>query len=459
MFADKVFYHIYPLGFCGAPYNNDFSSPAGNGLCSLISHIPHLQKLGINAVYIGPLFESVAHGYDTLDYFWVDRRLGTNEDLKALVRSYHDAGIAVVLDAVLNHSGRHFFAFKDLLQNRDNSPCRDWYINVNFGKRSPFGDPFSYESWAGCYDLIKYNGHCRPLRDHLLKAVEFWINEFEIDGLRLDATAELLPDFLDELSGFCKIRHPGFWLMGEVIGGDYRNWAREGRLDSITNYQLYKGLWSCFNDHNFFELAWTLKQQFGTEGLYRHLNLYNFADNHDVNRIASTLKNKEYLYPLYGLLFTVPGIPSIYYGSEFGIKGERTRNSDHALRPCWNGEQWEKDIVDETAGGRSFCGADLEQYIAKLIYIRRTNTALWQGSYRELALSHKQFAFVREDSFHPIVVALNSGDGEHHLTISLAKMPGQKCWQDLLTGETFNLCQQGLSILLKPAQIRILRGE
>jgi glycosidase len=462
MFTGKMFYHIYPFGFCGAPWQNDFASPAGTGLRSLIEHIPHLLRLGINAVYIGPLFESTAHGYDTLDYFWADRRLGTNDDLKALTGAYHDAGIAVVFDAVLNHSGRHFFAFRDLLQNGEASPYRDWYANVDFSRRSPWGDPFSYNGWAGCFDLAQFNSRCRAVRDHLFKAVEFWINEFDIDGLRLDAAAELAPDFMDELSAFCKSRRPGFWLMGEVVGGDYRNWARAGRLDSVTNYEMYKGLWSSFNDRNFFEIAWTLNRQFGTEGLYRHIDLYNFVDNHDVNRVASSLSNTAHLFPLYGLLCTVPGIPSIYYGSEFGIRGERSKDSDRALRPRWNGGLWERSSLAGTKGAASD-GAALFRHIAALIRIRRENPALQRGAYRQLALFHEQFAFIREGAEFPsVVVAVNSAGGERSVTVS----PGRprlaapaKRWTDLLTGETFDAGPQGLLIPLGVAQIRILREE
>jgi glycosidase len=443
MFTDKIFYHIYPFGFCGAPWNNDFSSPAGGGLRSLIDHIPHLARLGINAVYIGPLFESDAHGYDTLDYFWVDRRLGTNEDLKALTRAYHEAGIAVVFDAVLNHSGRNFFAFKDLRRNLGASPCRDWYARVDFNRKSPYGDPFSYEGWAGCFDLVKFNGRCRALREHLLQAVEFWITEFDIDGLRLDAAAELLPDFMDELSAFCASLRPGFWLMGEVVGGDYRNWARPGRLHSVTNYEMYKGLWSSFNDRNFFEIAWTLNRQFGREGLYRDMALYNFADNHDVNRVASSLADRAHLFPLYGLLFTVPGIPSVYYGSEFGAEGERSRDSDRALRPRWDSIRRERD------------GAALCEHIAALIRIRRDEPALRHGAYRQLALSHEQFAFIREGNGEPVIVAVNSAGGERRIDLSPSDIPACTRWEDLLSGDSFDGDPR---IPLGPSRIRILRG-
>jgi glycosidase len=448
---NRIFYHIYPLGFCGAPLKNDFASPAGTGLRSLVEHIPHLQKMGINGVYIGPLFESSAHGYDTVDYFWVDRRLGTNGDLKALVRAYHDAGIIVILDAVFNHTGRDFFAFRDLLQKREASPYRDWYEKVDFSKRSPLGYPFSCEGWAGCYDLVKLDGNNPGCREHLLKALEFWIKEFDIDGLRLDAAADLSPDFMDALNICCKKLKPDFWLVGEVVAGNYRNWAREGRLDSVTNYELYKSLWSSLNDGNFFELAWTLKREWGPpgtpgSGMYRGIDLYNFADNHDVNRVASSLKKKEHLAILYGLLFSLPGIPSIYYGSEYGIRGERTPESDGALRPKWD-QGW-------AAGEGEFSGEALAGRIARYINIRNENPCLTEGSYRELFVSHKQYAFLRETPEDCILVAVNSSDEETTITIPPERLvSGKTQWRDLLTGDNTELREQ--TLVIKPG-IRML---
>jgi cyclomaltodextrinase / maltogenic alpha-amylase / neopullulanase len=128
--TDKIFYHIYPLGMCGSPKRNDFCSPAGNGLLSLVKHIPRLLSLGINALYIGPLFESSSHGYDTVDYYHVDRRLGNNNNLKELVRILHENGISVILDGVFNHTSRDFFAFKDIKEKRENSQYNNWYLNI-----------------------------------------------------------------------------------------------------------------------------------------------------------------------------------------------------------------------------------------------------------------------------------------------------------------------------------------
>jgi glycosidase len=430
--SSDLFYHIYPLGMCGAPLNNDFSSPAGDGLRKLIDRIPHFVSLGVTAVYIGPLFESISHGYDTVDYWHVDRRLGTDEDLANLVRSFHDQGIKVILDAVLNHTGRDFFAFRDLKEKGQASPYRHWYRNVDFGKRSPEGDQFSYEGWAGHFSLAKLDTSKPDVRTHLFDAIRHWIGDFGIDGLRLDAADVLEPDFMDALSTFCKGIKPDFWLMGEVVHGDYRNWARAGRLDSVTNYELYKGLWSSFNDRNFFEIAWSLNRQSGHDGIYRSLELYNFAENHDVNRVASMLKSGAHLFPLYGLLFTVPGIPSLYYGGEWGTRGEKKHGSDAELRPA----------IRETAEHGTLSGMPesckpridscaLESLIRNLARFRREHPALAKGSYRQVFVSNEQFAFERKYGEETLVIAVNSGANPAHP--ALADLPRERTLKELFT--------------------------
>ena len=287
----------------------------------------------MNALYLGPLFESSAHGYDTADYYQVDRRLGNNEMLSRLSAVLHQKNIRLILDGVFNHVGRDFWAFRDVLKSGRQSAYCDWFQGLDFHKRSPYNDPFSYENWNGHHNLVKLNLSNPSVKDHLFQAVDMWIREFAIDGLRLDVADCLDLHFLKELSAFCKSRRSDFWLMGEVIHGDYRKWVNPETLDSVTNYVGYKGLYSSHVDKNYFELAHTLYRQFGEKGIYRDLLLYSFADNHDVNRVASQLKNPAHLYPLYSLLFTMPGVPSIYYGSEWGIEGKRTSQSDQALRP------------------------------------------------------------------------------------------------------------------------------
>ena len=397
---DSIFYHIYPLGFCGAPAQNDFCSPANPRLEQLYGWIDHLQALGINALYLGPLFESSAHGYDTVDYYHVDRRLGNNETLTRLVSALHQKGIRVILDGVFNHVGRNFWAFHDVQTYGERSSYCGWFQGLRFGARSPYNDPFTYEGWNGHHSLVKLNLHNPVVREHLFQAVATWIREFDIDGLRLDVADCIDLDFLKALATFCKGIHPDFWLMGEVVRGDYRRWANPNTLDSVTNYECYKGLYSSLNDKNYYEIAYALERQFGKNGVYSQLPLYAFADNHDVNRVASELRNPAHLYPLYGLLFTMPGVPSIYYGSEWGIQGKRSHGTDAPLRPCLN-------LGDVSQNGPQ---PQLAYLIARLAKIRLATQALRYGGYSQLVVSHEQLAFARQTPEECIVVALNAAD-------------------------------------------------
>ena len=179
---ESVFYHIYPLGFCGAPEYND--GVQSYRLDKIVDWIPHLKELGINAVYLGPLFESSKHGYDTKDYYKVDARLGDNASFKHICEELHKNDIKIVLDGVFNHVGREFWAFKDVQENGQASQYCDWFQNLNFGGGSPMGDAFWYEGWSGCYDLVKLNLRNGNVVNHLLDAVGMWIDDFGIDGLR-----------------------------------------------------------------------------------------------------------------------------------------------------------------------------------------------------------------------------------------------------------------------------------
>lgn len=446
--CDAVFYHIYPLGMTGCPKKNDFSCPAGNTFETLATQLNLIKKLGCNALYIGPLFESTSHGYDTVDYYYVDRRLGNNQKFKEFCQTAHSMGFKIILDAVLNHTGRDFFAFKDIQQNGQNSQYKDWYLNLNFNQKSCYGDNFNYDGWAGCMDLVKLNVDNPDVRNHLFGAIKFWYQEFGIDGLRLDAADVLSPSFMDALRKFCDSLTPDLWLMGEVVHGDYNNWAHEGRLDSVTNYELYKGLWSSFNCQNFFEVAYSLNRQFGPEGIYRYAPLYNFVDNHDVNRVASTLTDFHWLFPLYGLLFTVPGIPSIYYGSEAGLRGKRNDWSDAELRPYWNFntnnlEDFAKPEVDSQA---------LKITIQKFADIRSKYDALKKGSYTQLAVTNTQFAFMREFYGQQIIVAVSCNQKDSFSSIYNAPDGN---WTDILNGGTFTK-QQLCNLQIPGNWIRIL---
>jgi cyclomaltodextrinase len=399
--TNTIFYHIYPLGCCGAPFVNEHGKPAENRLEELIKWIPYLKDLGVNGLFLGPLFASDTHGYDTIDYFFVDRRLGTNEMLIDLVKAFHTHGFKVMIDGVFNHTSRNFRAFQDIIRNRWNSHYIDWYSGIDFSKNSPYHDSFSYDCWEGHYALPKLNLNNEEVTGHIFEATEKWILHFGIDGIRLDAAYHLPDDFLRKLKRFCYSIDNEFFIMGEVIHGNYTRWVNPTMLDAATNYEIYKGLYSSHNDHNFFEIAYSLNRQFGDSGIYRNLMLYNFADNHDVDRVASRLCNKNHLYTLYALLFTIPGIPSLYYGSEIGLEGVKNHD-DSSLRP-------RLDI--ETLSGKADTSS-VRDWIKKLIALRKSSPALHMGNYHQHFISHRQFVFERNHNNETVIVALNADDKE-----------------------------------------------
>lgn len=424
---DSIFYHIYPLGLCGAPRQNDFRSDATPRLEQLYGWIDHLQNLGVNAVYLGPVFESSGHGYDTADYFEVDRRLGSNSTLSEVISAFHRNGFRVILDAVFNHVGRDFWAFRDVQEKRERSAYCDWFQGLNFEKPGPFNEPFAYAGWNGHYDLVKLNLRNPAVKEHLFQAVEMWIKEFDLDGFRLDAADCMDIGFLKELASLCRTRSSDFWLMGEVVHGNYRKWVNADTLDSVTNYECYKGLFSSHVDRNYFEIAYALNRQFGAGGLYCDAPLYNFADNHDVNRVASNLTNPAHLYTLYCLLFTMPGVPSIYYGSEWGLEAKRTNGDDTALRP-----QLDPATMSQTSPQPNLCST-----IARLARIRKSSQALRYGAYHQLFVSHEQLAFARQTSHEWVVVLVNASDKPTSFNFAVPAHFGKWLVDLLNEGETF----------------------
>lgn len=400
-YDSAVFYHIYPLGLCGCPHDNN--GETGAHFDKLNEWAEHAKRIGCNAIYIGPLFESGSHGYDTTDYRLVDRRLGTNDDFKQFVKNCHANDVKVIVDGVFNHTGRDFFAFQDIKQNRENSRYKDWYCNVNFCGNNEYNDGFSYDNWGGYNLLAKLNLWNPEVKNYHLETVKFWVDEFDIDGIRLDAADVLDFGFMKELRSFCNGLKPDFWLMGEVIHGDYSRWANNDMLHSVTNYELHKGLYSGHNDHNYFEIAHTIKR---LNGIVGDKKLYTFCDNHDVARIYSKLNNKAHMYNVAILVYTVPGIPSIYYGSEFGIPGNKENGSDWNLRPDLNLADFnEKD--------------ELPALYTTLGHLKQRFPELTYGDYRELYLTTGQFAFARCLDGRAVVTALNNADNGAHMEINL----------------------------------------
>ena len=432
-YDEAVFYHIYPLGLIGAPKTNSYGKPE-HRLNTLQPWIGHIREIGCNALYIGPLFESVGHGYETTDYKKLDSRLGTNEDLTAFVEECHRQGIRVILDGVFNHTGRDFFAFQDIKKNRENSPYKDWYCNVNFWGNNEYNDGFSYENWGGYDLLIKLNQHNPAVKEYICDVIRFWANEFKIDGIRLDAADVLDFGYMQALRQTANEIGPDFWLMGEVIHGDYTRWVNEGTLHSVTNYHLHKALYSGHNDHNYFEIAHTVRRLYEMGGNRPDgLKLYNFVDNHDVERIYTKLTNKAHFVPVHILLYTLPGVPSVYYGSEFGIEGKKERYSDDSLRPSLSLKDYESALEDNVC----------TRLIAGLGKVRQRVKALSYGDYKELVLTNRQYGFARNYCGESVLVAVNNDENEAAMSLPASNVPQ---YREMLSGETANVTDGHINI-------------
>lgn len=429
---NSTFYQIYPIGFCGAPVHNDGQCVPRIRKLSLWAD--YLKGLGVDAVLLNPIFESDNHGYDTRDFKTLDCRLGTNEDFVQVCQSLHSCGVRIVLDGVFNHVGRGFWAFRDVCEKKWNSPYKDWF-HINFDGNSGYDDGFWYEGWEGHYELVKLNLQNPAVTDYLLECVRFWVETFDIDGLRLDVAYCLDHNFMRRLRSFTEGLKPGFALIGEVLFGDYNQIVNEEMLHSCTNYECYKGLYSSFNSMNLFEIAHSLHRQFGSDPwcIYRGKHLMTFADNHDVTRLASILTDQHHIPLAYGLLFGMPGIPCLYYGSEWGEPGEKAPGNDYALRPCF-----EEPKPNE-----------LTAFIQTLIRIRQNSTALCSGSYRNVVITNHQLIFERAVDSERVLVAINASD--HAYTASHGDLNGNAT--DLITKEKLSLTGQ---IELPPYSVQYL---
>ena len=413
-FKQAVVYQIYPLGLCGAPAEND--GHLEHRILRLLDWAEHIRALGADTVLLNPVFDSDRHGYDTRDYFHLDPRLGTDDDLAQVCQTFHQAGLRVLLDGVFNHVGRGFWAFRDVQEKKWDSPYKDWF-HLDFGGNTNYNDGFWYEGWEGHNELVKLN-LCNPaVVEHQFQAIRSWVERFDIDGLRLDVAYCLSPDYLRQLRSFTQNLKPDFVLVGETLHGDYNRWMGPELCHSVTNYECYKGLWSSFNSLNLFEIAHSLNRQFGPEqwALYKGAHLLSFLDNHDVTRIASQLTDPDHLRPAYALMFSMPGVPAVYYGSEWGIQGEK-RDGDAALRPALEKPEWN----------------DLTDFIAKLARAKRNSPALCHGGYRNVLLTNRQLIFERACPEERVLVAINADHQPFHAHFDAG------CGQavDLISGQT-----------------------
>jgi cyclomaltodextrinase / maltogenic alpha-amylase / neopullulanase len=331
--AGRALYHLHSLGAAGAPAANPdvaAATPSGRGLQELQRWLDHVAGLGCGGVLLTPIFVSSTHGYDTVDPFRIDQRLGDEGDFAAFADACHARDLRLVLDGVFNHVGRAFGPFQDVVARRDESPYAEWF-RLDFSGDSPHGDGFDYRCFEGHRDLVGLNHKNEAVLDWAASVARHWLDR-GADGWRLDAAYAVLVPFLAALAGRIRAAKPEAFVFGEVIHGDYVRYVTEGGLDSVTQYEVHKAIWSSLNDANLFELAWAL-------GRHRDLTArfapVTFAGNHDVTRLASQLQDTGHVAAALAVLFTVPGIPCVYYGDELAWRGvkEHRAGGDDAIRP------------------------------------------------------------------------------------------------------------------------------
>lgn len=331
-----MWWHVYPLGFTGAPIRDAHGAEVVHRLPRIEAWLDHVLELGLNGIALGPIFASSTHGYDTVDHFALDPRLGDDADLDRLIAAAHERGIRVLLDGVFNHVGREHPAFAAA------------HADANAPEAALFrlGEGGEAEVFEGHGALVALD-HSSPATAQLVvDAMRHWL-ERGIDGWRLDAAYAVPAEFWARVLPRVREHHPDAWFLGEVIHGDYAGFATESTIDSLTQYELWQGIWHAIVDRNLFELEHAIGR--GNELLAGFVP-YTFLGNHDVTRIASAVGSELVPHAL-AVLCTVAGTPAIYAGDEYGwqaVKEER-EGGDDAVRPEFPAEPVAPDDMDASA--------------------------------------------------------------------------------------------------------------
>ncbi|WP_219419283.1 alpha-amylase family glycosyl hydrolase [Pseudonocardia nigra] len=371
-----IWWHVYPLGFVGAEPAAD-GHPTAHRLQRIVDWLDYAVELGASGLALGPVFASETHGYDTVDHYRIDPRLGDADDFAALLDAAHARGLRVLLDGVFNHVGRGFRA-----------PDESWYRRVD-------GDYATFEGHGGLVAL----DHDEPaVADHVVDVMCHWLAA-GADGWRLDAAYAVPPEFWARVLPRVLAAHPDAYVVGEVIHGDYAATVRDSGMHAVTQYELWKAIWSSINDGNFYELAWALERH---DELLDTFVPLTFVGNHDVTRIASAITDDRHLPHALAVLFTVAGTPSVYYGDEQAFRGvkEHRAGGDDAVRPAFPADRAELAPF----------GWPTYHVHQELIGLRRRHPWLHRARTRQLQLTNTALVLEASEGEHRLVVALNIGD-------------------------------------------------
>ena len=425
-----IIYQIDPLGFFACPPINPIAKikPAikqiqpVTRLAKIRKYYPYFKDLGIGAIHFGPLFESCTHGYDTINYFQIDRRLGTNQLFKEIVTELHNLNIKVIIDGIFNHTSRLFPAFVDIKQNKSKSKFISWYQNINFNQNTIWNDGFNYSCFQNVTELPLLNLSNIDVRQLIFKTIHYWIKEFNLDGIRLDVAYNIQPEFWQQFRQCCKDTKHDFLLAGELIDDDYNQWINKNTLDTGTNYQYFQHLRQSYLHNDFWQLQEIISK---FNKLYPELFLINFLGNHDTDRIYNHINDPIKIKSIFAFLFFLPGITNLYYGDELNLTGKKHPLHDLQLRPSLP----EKSQLDSTQ-------QNFLSYIKKLIFIRNNNPGISRGKLTTIFVDNN--VFIAQNTFREnkyIIVINNQKSNQNFLPQELQDM---ECI-DLLNDTTISL--------------------
>lgn len=407
-----IFWHIYPLGFCGAPIREPDAQPQPR-LRTLLNWLDYAVELGTNGLLLGPVCHSQTHGYDVLDQLKIDPRLGGVEDFDELLREAKQRGLRIVMDGVFSHVGDQH---PDLLQALAEGPDSEKAARFDIDWKAEGGPkPRVFEGHEG---LVRLN-HADPgTRDHAVEVLNYWL-ERGIDGWRLDAAYSVAPGFWDEVLPRVRAEHPDVWFLGEVIHGDYSAFSWDAKMDSITQYELWKGIWSSIKENNLYELDHTLQRH---DEFLESFVPQTFIGNHDVTRITSILGVEGAVTAL-AILMTIGGVPSIYAGDEQGYTGIKREQvgGDDEVRPAF----------PEHPSELSELGADIFRAHKELIGLRRRNSWLHDSMLEMHDLSNTtcRYQVVGTDSSEVLDVSINLKPGKGQPRVVIRDHQGGVLWK------------------------------